>query len=175
MLKIYTFSTLILASTLAFAEPSSSLLHPANTPIVVIGNASGNNPISQVLISEKPKTADTQPVKVEDQPQFEAPAEKPRTTTLKVDGTPRGVFKRFGSRPPTLEYVDILVRNEGSEPANGVLVSVVLPDGETLPLEGPGSLKRYEKATYSLKIGKPVSSNTPLRAKLDCENCRTRR
>ena len=103
----------------------------------------------------------------------EKPQEKkPRITTLRVEGTPMGKFRRYGAGLPTLDTVEILVRNVGSEVANSVVVNVVLPDDTILPLEGPTTLKRNQKGTYTASVNKKLNSNAPLKAKLECTNCR---
>jgi len=168
--KLLLIPLLILFHT---ALADKLVIEPSHTPIVVIGNKTSKEPAMENRTKERPATPpDSTPAQPDIQP--EPTIQTRRITTLRVEGNPKGQFKKYGARLPTLEKVDIDVRNVGSEVADSVVVSVILPNGQIIPLEGPTSLKRNEKATYSQDIGQQITSNTPLRAKLECTNCRTR-
>lgn len=162
---------LVIPFTLVLAD--RVVPQPMNTPIVVIGNKGHESKVKeQQNIDTPPSNSD--PGTDTPDLQAEQPEKKLRITTLRVEGSPQGEFIKYRATYPTLVKVTIAVRNVGSETADSVVVSVILPDGETVPLVGPGSLKRNEKALYSRPIRQQIKSNNPLRAKLECTNCRTR-
>ncbi|HQH26953.1 MAG TPA: hypothetical protein PLP17_06105 [Oligoflexia bacterium] len=93
-----------------------------------------------------------------------------KETTLRIVGAPRATFSEI--LIPRVESVSVDVRNAGDVAAQDISVTAVLPDGQTLQLQGPDSLPRNKTATYSIRCYEAVTSNKKITARATCSNCR---
>lgn len=97
-------------------------------------------------------------------------AEGNNLTTLRVVEKPK-IAMVTGRRQASL-HVEAVVRNVGDFEAEAISVSAVLPDGSTVALSGPKTLKRNEKQTYTGMGQNVLVDPTKVRLTTECRNCR---
>ena len=132
-----------------------------------IAMASGNPELLRLLAEQREKANE------ESQEQLVSPyqeRERVVRTRLRVLGKPEGTWHRRGSQL-SLVSVKLSVRNVGSADAKNIEISVSIPGGKKIPLQGPSELARNETAEYKADPDESIRRQGRLKANINCSNC----
>ncbi len=131
--------------------------------------AAEDSTVTEAAEETAPSEPSEPPLEEEVTPEVSPEPTAPRKTRLRVVGKPIGTWERY--KTITLTAVETSVRNAGTVTAEGVQVSVEVPNGETILLNGPDTLPPNKTAKYTVDTSQTIFRPGELRAKASCDNC----
>jgi ankyrin repeat protein len=133
----------------------------------------GQPPPPVIAIDAPPTGSNPAPPQQPVQPAAPAPKPPPlpknTMTRVRALGEPAAVWTAKGRI--TLDSIRAPVRNVGDVPAEGVVVTVRIPGGKAVTLQGPARLERNQKADYTATPMEVVPFVQRLEADATCKNC----
>ncbi len=140
---------------------------PQEREIYVVRGSSDDRPGGN---SVKPGSTSPPQPNSSGSPQPAESAAAVKMTRLRMSGKPVGTWRVSGSKTK-ISDIKVSLRNVGSYPANGVGVTVNIPGGKSVKLNGPGTIASNEQAEFVLADEQSASAGGELKADISCSNC----
>lgn len=98
----------------------------------------------------------------------DAKTEEPKTR-VRLVGAPIGTFETRSYT--TLTKISVTAQNSGGADAINIQIYAITPNGNSVRLSGPDTLKKYEKGHYTSSVYETIATTKKIRATVSCDNC----